>query len=623
MLDKKYNAEEKEKKWLDYWKNNKIYQYKRNGKEVYSIDTPPPTVNGKIHVGHIFSYTQTEMLARYKRLRGYNIFYPFGFDDNGLPSERLVEKEQGKRAHEIGREEFSKLCYETTDKYEENFQELFSKMGVSTDWDIHYKTVSPSTIKISQTSFLELKDKGHCYHKESPALWCNECLTSIAQAELETKTINNHSDVEFMYSDEDKIETTEDTRRDPHFKPDFAIDTLRSNNYITHLSVFKKELMDKIGGFRSEYDGAQDYDVIIRACELTNNIIHIPKILYHWRVHPNSTAMISDAKPYAYKAGLRVIEDHLKRQGLDAKVTFGGDIPGVYEVEYKVIGNPKVSIIIPNKDNIRLLKSCINSILRLTTYNNYEIVVVENNSTDPKTFDYYDVIQKLDKVRVIKYPEKGFNYSKIINFGVKNCEDSDFVVQLNSDTELITPNWLEKFIGFAQRKDVGAVGARLYYGDKSIQHAGVGIAICDLAANLLTNTPNGFHAYYGRECLTQDLSAVTGACLFSKQSIYKEVGYMDENNFAVAFNDVDFCLKIRQKGYLIVYDPYVELMHYESKTRGYENTPEKKERFERESNNFRTKWRKILDAGDPYSNINFDKNTAQYNVRTDKIAYKE
>ena len=189
MLDKKYNAEEKEQKWLNYWRDNKIYKFKENGKEVYSIDTPPPTVNGKIHIGHIFSYTQTEMLARYKRLRGYNIFYPFGFDDNGLPSERLVEKEQGKRAHEIGREEFSKLCYETTDKYEANFQELFSKMGVSTDWDIHYKTVSPSTIKISQASFLDLKEKGHCYHKESPALWCNECLTSIAQAELETKTI--------------------------------------------------------------------------------------------------------------------------------------------------------------------------------------------------------------------------------------------------------------------------------------------------------------------------------------------------------------------------------------------------------------------------------------------------
>ena len=189
MLDKKYNALEKEAKWLEYWNDNKVYKFNKDNRKVFSIDTPPPTVNGKIHIGHIFSYSQTEMIARYKRLRGYNVFYPFGFDDNGLPSERLVEKEQGKKAHEIGREAFSKLCYETTDKYEEEFQELFSKMGVSTDWDIHYKTVSPSTIKISQLSFLDLIKKGHCYHKESPALWCNECLTSIAQAELETKTI--------------------------------------------------------------------------------------------------------------------------------------------------------------------------------------------------------------------------------------------------------------------------------------------------------------------------------------------------------------------------------------------------------------------------------------------------
>lgn len=189
MLDKKYIAGDKEQKWLNYWKNEKIYEFKPDEREVYSIDTPPPTVNGKIHIGHIFSYSQAEMMARYKRLRGYNVFYPFGFDDNGLPSERLVEKEQGKKAHEIGREEFSSLCYSTTDKYEAEFQELFSSLGVSTDWNIHYKTVSPSTIKISQLSFLDLTQKGHCYHKESPALWCNECLTSIAQAELETKTI--------------------------------------------------------------------------------------------------------------------------------------------------------------------------------------------------------------------------------------------------------------------------------------------------------------------------------------------------------------------------------------------------------------------------------------------------
>ncbi len=440
------------------------------------------------------------------------------------------------------------------------------------------------------------------------------CLYELA------KTINENPKVEFIYTDEDKIERTKDKRCDPHFKPDFAIDTLRANNYITHLSVFKKELMDKLGGFRDKYNGAQDFDIIIRATENTKNIVHIPKILYHWRVHPNSTAMVADAKPYAYEAGIKVIEDHLERQNLKAKVTHGGDIPGVYEVEYEVKGNPKVSIIIPNKDSVKLLKNCVNSILKLTTYDNYEIVIVENNSELVKTFDYYENIQKIQNVRVIKYEEKGFNYSRIINFGVKNCPDSDYIVQLNSDTEVLTNNWIEKFIGFAQREDVGAVGARLYYEDKSIQHAGIGIGICDLAANLLTNTPSGYHAYFGRECLTQDLSAVTGACLFCRRQIYEEVGFMDEENFAVAFNDVDFCLKIRQAGYLIVYNPYIEFIHYESKTRGYEDTPEKKARFERESNNFRTKWRKVLDAGDPYSNINFDKNTAQYNVRTDKIS---
>lgn len=205
MLDKKYNTQEKEAKWLKYWMDNNIYKFERDGKEIFSIDTPPPTVNGKIHIGHIFSYTQTEMIARYKRIRGYNVFYPFGFDDNGLPSERLVEKEQGKRAHEIGRESFSKLCYETTNKYEDEFKKLFSMMGVSTDWDIRYKTVSPQTIKISQKSFLDLVEKGHCYHKESPALWCNECLTSIAQAELETKTIKTT----FNYIKFKTVETNE------------------------------------------------------------------------------------------------------------------------------------------------------------------------------------------------------------------------------------------------------------------------------------------------------------------------------------------------------------------------------------------------------------------------------
>lgn len=224
MLDKKYNAKEKEEKWLNYWRDEKIYEFKPDEREVFSIDTPPPTVNGKIHIGHIFSYSQTEMIARYKRLRGYNIFYPFGFDDNGLPSERLVEKEQGKKAHEIGREAFSKLCYETTDKYEAEFQELFTRLGVSTDWNIHYKTVSPQTIKISQSSFLDLVKKGHCYHKESPALWCNECLTSIAQAELETKKVKTT----FNYI---KFKTVEDGE-------EFVIATTRPELLPAIVSVF-------------------------------------------------------------------------------------------------------------------------------------------------------------------------------------------------------------------------------------------------------------------------------------------------------------------------------------------------------------------------------------------------
>ncbi len=238
MLDKKYNAQEKEQKWLEYWKENKIYEFKPDQREVFSIDTPPPTVNGKIHIGHIFSYSQTEMIARYKRLRGFNIFYPFGFDDNGLPSERLVEKEQGKKAHEIGREEFSKLCYETTDKYEAEFQELFSKMGVSTDWNIHYKTVSPSTIKISQASFLDLISKKHCYHKESPALWCNECLTSIAQAELETKTIKTTFNYINFKTVEDNEEFTIATTR-PELLPAIVCVFVNPNDEV-HKSLIGK-----------------------------------------------------------------------------------------------------------------------------------------------------------------------------------------------------------------------------------------------------------------------------------------------------------------------------------------------------------------------------------------------
>lgn len=434
------------------------------------------------------------------------------------------------------------------------------------------------------------------------------------------KCINKNPDVQFIYTDEDKITSESLDRYDPHFKPDFAIDTLRSNNYITHFSIFEKSLMEKIGGFNSNYDGAQDYDVIIKAAENAKKIVHIPKVLYHWRVHQNSTAMVAESKPYAYEAGIRVIEDHLKRENLKAKVSSGADVPGVYEVEYEIKGNPKVSIIIPNKDNINLLKRCIDSILKLTTYKNYEIVIVENNSVKKSTFEYYDKISKIDNIRVVKYLEKEFNYSKIINFGVKNSY-GEYILQLNNDVELITKNWLEKFIGFCQREDVGAVGARLYYKDKSIQHAGIAIGIGGVAANLLTRVKYGTHGYFARECLTQNLSAVTGACLFSKRKIYEEVGYMEED-FKVAFNDVDFCLKIREKGYLIVYNPYIELMHYESMTRGYEYTLEKEKRFEEEKERFIKKWKYVIDKTDPYFNINFSRKTDNFSISTEKINFE-
>lgn len=335
------------------------------------------------------------------------------------------------------------------------------------------------------------------------------------------KAINENNMPDFIYSDEDKINDNGE-RFNPYFKPDYSPETLSVHNYITHLVMFKKELLDKVGMFDDGFNGAQDFDLILRITENCNNIVHISKILYHWRAAEGSTANVADSKPYAYEAGRRAVEAHTKRLGLEARVENGQDIPGVYKINYEVIGNPKVSILIPNKDGINYLKTCIKSILKLTTYENYEIVVIENNSEKQSTFKYYEKIKRNSKVKVLEYPEKEFNYSKIINFGVKNV-DGDFVMQLNNDTKLLTKNWLEIFIGYAQQKDIGAVGARLYYKDKSIQHAGIAIGISGTAGNLLTNLEYGKHAYYGFEAMTRNVSAVTGACLFSKRSIYEEV----------------------------------------------------------------------------------------------------
>lgn len=433
------------------------------------------------------------------------------------------------------------------------------------------------------------------------------------------KCINENPDVEFIYTDEDKFEKLGGKRYDPYFKSDFAPDTLRANNFICHFSVFKKELMDKLGGFRSKYDGAQDYDILLRMSEETNNIIHIPKILYHWRVHSLSTAKSGGtAKPYAYEAGIKAIQDHIDRIGLKGTVESGNTL-GTYKVNYEIQGNPKVSIVIPNKDYVKTLKVCINSIKKLTTYENYEIIIVENNSEENETFEYYKKIDGKDKIKVVYFPEKEFNYSKIINFGVKNST-GDYIVQLNNDTELLTPNWLQEMLGFAQRDDVGAVGAELFYPDNTIQHAGIIIGIGGVAGHVFKNLPKGIHGYFSKDAMIQNLSAVTAACIMTPKSIYDEVGYMDEK-FKVAFNDVDFCLKIRQTGKLIVYNPYVQFTHYESKSRGFEDTPEKKKRFQSEVDRFHDKWQSVLDKGDPYYNINLRLDNDQCAIRTEKVKY--
>ena len=468
------------------------------------------------------------------------------------------------------------------------------------------------------------------------------------------KVINQDLKTDFIYTDEDKIDENYE-RFEPYFKPDYSPETLECNNYITHFVVVKKEIIEKIGKLNSEFNGAQDFDFVLRATKVANKITHISKVLYHWRVHKNSTAYIADTKNYAFEAGKKVIEADLKREGKSATVEFGQEVPGIYKIKYEVIGNPKVSILIPNKDNIKLLKKCITSILKFTTYENYEINIIENNSEKKETFKYYEELVKNSKIKILNFNkhtvfdingekslenktlnkdleknniEKNienietkenelqkvseFNYSALINFGVKNV-DAEFVLQLNNDTKLITKDWLEIFIGYAQNSEIGAVGARLYYEDKTIQHAGIIVGVSEIAGNALVNLPYGKHAYFGREAATRNVLAVTGACLFARRSLYYEVGFMDEKEFKVAFNDVDFCLKLYENGYRNVYNPYIELIHYESKSRGYEISEEKEERFEKEANNFKRKWSKYIKY-DPYYNKNLSRKTVNYDI---------
>lgn len=456
-----------------------------------------------------------------------------------------------------------------------------------------------------------------------------EALYEIAQM------INREPGAELIYSDEDQVEETKQGLRhkNPHFKPDFSPDLLRSNNYITHLLCVKQELVQRAGGMRREFDGAQDYDFILRCTELAEKVVHVPKILYHWRVHESSTADNPLSKLYAYDAGQRALQEHLQRMGQEGEVSRLVHF-GFYRIKYPVSGQPLVSILIPNKDQAATLRRCMESIQK-STWANYEIIIIENNSQEEETFRYYQqlcgtgnaagipgkepcgiygqgVLPGGQAVKVVVW-ENGFNYSAINNFGASYASGEYFVL-LNNDIEMITEGWLEEMLGNCQRPEVGIVGARLYYPDNTVQHAGIVAGIDGIAANMFPGLRRGQEGYFHKAAIQLNYSAVTAACLMVPREVYQAVGGLEEQ-LCVAFNDVDFCLRVRREGYLVVYDPYVEAYHYESKSRGQEDTKEKVRRFGEEIEFFRTRWIHLLKEGDPYYNPNFSLKKCNYSLK--------
>lgn len=415
------------------------------------------------------------------------------------------------------------------------------------------------------------------------------------------KALETEPDIDVLYTDEDKVRGDEVLEHfQPHLKPDFNIDLLRSNNYICHFFVVRKSLLEKTGGFRREYDGAQDYDFIFRCTQAAGKIHHIPEILYHWRTHQSSTADNPESKLYAFEAGKRAIEENLRQNGLIGEVSHTKDY-GFYRVKYPVQGEPLVSIIIPNKDAKEDLEKCIQSILEKSSYTNYEILIVENNSTGEEIFSYYKELSENSRIRLLRW-KREFNYSAINNYGAKKAK-GDYLLFLNNDTEVISPDWIEEMLGFCQRPDTGIVGARLYFGNNTVQHAGTVIGIGGIAGHMFTDMPRERSGYMHKAAIIQDLSAVTAACMMVKRQVFDEVQGFEEQ-LSVAFNDVDFCLRVREKQYLVVYDPYVELYHYESKSRGAEDSKEKVRRFQSEIEFMRCRWETLLKKGDPYYNKN-------------------
>lgn len=418
--------------------------------------------------------------------------------------------------------------------------------------------------------------------------------------------------IDVFYTDEDKVTTDLSEHFQPHLKPDFNLDLLRSNNYICHFFVVRREIAERIGGFRPEFNGAQDYDFIFRCTEEAEKIVHIPRILYHWRVHSASTADNPASKMYAYEAGKRAIEGNLERSGVRGVVSLRQDY-GFYDVHYPVEGEPLVSILIPNKDQKETLMHCIHSVLETSTWKNLEILIIENNSEREETFACYRELEKDPRIRILTYPGKTFNYSAINNFGVQQAK-GEYLLFLNNDIEVITPDWIEQMLGNCQRPEVGIVGAKLYYPDNTIQHAGIIIGIGGIAGHAFLGLARAKSGYLHKASLQMDYSAVTAACMMMKAEAFRKAGGFEEK-LTVAFNDVDLCLRTVEQGWLVVYDPHVEMYHYESKSRGAEDSEEKLRRFQQEIEFMRTRWIRLLKDGDPNYNPNLTLSKWNYSLR--------
>ena len=425
------------------------------------------------------------------------------------------------------------------------------------------------------------------------------------------KALQDHPEADALYTDEDKVTTELDEHFQPHLKPDFNLDLLRSNNYICHFFVVRRSIVEKAGGFRKEFDGAQDYDFIFRCTENAREVLHVPEILYHWRTHKASTADNPASKMYAFEAGKRAIEANLERTKTKGIVTHTQDL-GFYRVKYPVQGNPLVSVIIPNKDEKETLQTCLEMLEKNTSYQNFEIIIIENNSTTDEIFKYYKELSKDPRIHLLRWG-KEFNYSAINNFGVAHAK-GEYLLFLNNDVKAINPDWMEEMLGVCQRPEVGGVGAKLIYPDNTIQHAGCVIGMGGIAGHMFVDMPADRTGYLHKASLLQDMSAVTAACLMMKKNVFEEAGGFTED-LAVAFNDVDLCLKVRKNDHLIVYDPYVKLYHMESKTRGAEDSKEKIRRFQTEIEYMRCHWLDILKNGDPYYNKNLSLTKWNYSLK--------